>query len=110
MCHNSDLIARFSSQRIGFISTVVPVGFVVEKKGLEQVFHRVLWFSPSNDRFVKASLSHLQSGAATIGPFMAAVQREAVSSHPNNNKLTKLRGRSPQANYTDRTIAACRRS
>jgi hypothetical protein len=25
-------------------------------------------------------------------------------------KLTKLRGRSPQANYTDRATAACRRS
>jgi hypothetical protein len=27
-----------------------------------------------------------------------------------NEKKTKLRGRSPQANYTDRATAACRRS
>jgi hypothetical protein len=28
----------------------------------------------------------------------------------NKTKLKKLRGRSPQANYTDRETAACRRS
>jgi hypothetical protein len=33
-----------------------------------------------------------------------------VDDYNNNNKYKKLRGISPQANYTDRATAACRRS
>jgi hypothetical protein len=36
--------------------------------------------------------------------------RENVKGNTLKLKKTKLRGRSPQANYTDRGTAACRRS
>jgi hypothetical protein len=42
---------------------------------------------------------------------LTALIRKTKTSEPKNYKLkTKLRGRSPQANYTDRATAACRRS
>jgi hypothetical protein len=61
------------------------MGFVVEKTDLGQVFHRFLWFSPTNDHFSSVSLSHLSSGAGKIGPFLAAVPREVVSHHLDNS-------------------------
>jgi hypothetical protein len=41
---------------------------------------------PVNYLSIIASVFHLSSWAGTIDPFAAAVPRDSVSSHPNNNE------------------------
>jgi hypothetical protein len=87
-----------SYRGLGFNLRVVHVGFVVDQMAWKQVSLRN--FRVYTTSFVALSLHNNPSSVTgTAGLFV-------YQSQPTK---TKLRGFSPQTNYTDRVTAACRR-
>jgi hypothetical protein len=73
------LVASLSPRWPGFATRSVHVGFVVDKVALDQDFLRVLRFSLANATPLWLSKLIHRLGGWTIGPLVAAVQRQ---SHP----------------------------
>jgi hypothetical protein len=85
------LFAGLSPQRSGFAPESVHVGFVVDKVALGQVILRVFGFPMSISFHCNSPYLRITWGR-TIGPLVAAFQRQ---SHPiymnNNNKQSEYR-------------------
>jgi hypothetical protein len=90
------------------------MGFVVDKVALEQVFSEYFGFPCQFSFHRLLHTNHLSSGAGTTGQLVADVPSGLSLTPPQEKKyfLKKLNSVafSPQANYIDRTTAACRQS